>query len=52
MTTAPTLMVKNGVTIVTVIGKEYLDGITFKLEKIEIKFKQQKITSFRGYILK
>lgn len=53
MTSPPSLQVKNGFPIVTVIGKEYLDGKTFKLEKIEIKFNaQQKIISYRGFNLK
>jgi hypothetical protein len=39
-----------GVTIATIIGKEYLDGITFQYEKIEIKFdKNKKIYSYRGF---
>ena len=39
-----------GITTVTVIGKEYLDGTTFKYEKIEIKFdRNKKIYSYRGF---
>ena len=53
MTAAPQLKVKGGTAIVTVTGKEYLDGTTYKIERIEIKFnQQQKIISFRGYNLK
>ena len=52
MTATPTLTIKEGISIVTVIGKEYLDGISFKMERIEIKFRQQKIISFRAFNLK
>lgn len=39
-----------GVITATIIGKEYLDGKTFKYEKIEIKFdKNSRIYSFRGF---
>jgi hypothetical protein len=39
-----------GITIATIIGKEYLDGSTFQLEKIEIKFdRNKKIFSYRGF---
>ena len=40
----------NGSVIVTVLGKEYLDGASFKKERIEIQFnQQQKINSLKGY---
>lgn len=39
-----------GITTATIIGKEYLDGVSFKYEKIEIKFdRDKKIYSFRGF---
>ena len=42
-----------GVTTAIIFGKEYLDGISFKYEKIEIKFNRyKKINSFRGFALK
>ena len=49
--TAPVqITTKAGITIVTIIGKEYLDGAAFQYEKIEIKFDQdKKINSFRGF---
>jgi len=49
--TAPIQIAKvAGVVIVTVIGKEYLDGTTFQFEKIEIKFDgKKKIYSYRGF---
>jgi len=35
------------------MGKEYLDGVTYKNEKIEIKFdRDKKIFSYRGFSLK
>jgi len=44
---------KNGITTAIIIGKEYLDGVTFKNEKIEIKFdRNKKIFSYRGFSLK
>lgn len=52
MIAAPTLKFKGGIAIATVMGKEYLDGINFKKEKIEIKFKDQKIISVRAVNLK
>ncbi len=52
MTTAPTLKFIDSIAIVTVMGKEYLDGINFKKEKIEIKLKDQKIISVRAVNLK
>jgi len=42
-----------GITTAVVIGKEYLDGVTFQNEKIEIKFdRDKKIFSYRGFSLK
>ena len=39
-----------GVATVIIFGKEYLDGTTFKYEKIEIKFdRNKKINSYRGF---
>lgn len=39
-----------GITTVTIIGKEYLDGTAFIYEKIEIKFdRNKKINSYRGF---
>ena len=39
-----------GITTVTIIGKEYLDGSAFQYEKIEIKFdRDKKIYSYRGF---
>jgi len=39
-----------GVATVIIFGKEYLDGTTFKYEKIEIKFdRKKKINSYRGF---
>jgi len=52
MTAAPTLKYIDSIAMVTVMGKEYLDGINFKKEKIEIKFKDQKIISVRAVNLK
>ncbi len=49
--TAPVqITVVAGFTTATIIGKEYLDGSTFKYEKIEIKFdRDKKIYSFRAF---
>ncbi len=49
--TAPVqLTIKGGRTTAIVIGKEYLDGVAFQYEKIEITFdRNQKINSFRGF---
>lgn len=49
--TAPVQLTNvRGVSTATIIGKEYLDGKTFKYEKIEIRFnKDRKIYSFRGF---
>ncbi|MBK6385257.1 MAG: hypothetical protein IPP02_10680 [Chitinophagaceae bacterium] len=44
------IMTTAGITMAIVIGKEYLDGASFKYEKIEIKFdRNKKIFSFRGF---
>lgn len=52
--TAPAkITVVAGITTATIIGKEYLDGISFKYERIEIKFdRNKKINSFRGFAWK
>ncbi len=52
--TAPVqITVVAGNTIATIFGKEYLDGTSFKSEKIEIKFdRNRKIYSYRGVNLK
>ncbi len=53
MTSSQLLKVKDGTAIVTITGKEYLDGTTFKMERIEVKFnRQQKIISLRAVNLK
>lgn len=36
------IMTTAGITMAIVIGKEYLDGASFKYEKIEIKFDRNK----------
>jgi hypothetical protein len=44
---------RSGITTVIVIGKEYLDGVTFQYERIELKFnRNKKIISFKGFKLK
>lgn len=44
---------RGGITTAVVIGKEYLDGVTYQNEKIEIKFdRDKKIFSYRGFSLK
>jgi len=52
--TAPVqLTLIGGVTTAIIIGKEFLDGTSFKYEKIEIKFdRNKKINSYRGFSLK
>jgi hypothetical protein len=49
--TAPVQIIsKAGITTAIVIGKEYLDGVSFQYEKIEIKFdRNKKIYSYRGF---
>jgi hypothetical protein len=40
----------NGITTAIIVGKEYLDGKSFKKEKIEIRFdKKLRINFLRGY---
>jgi hypothetical protein len=47
------LTIKGGRTTAIIIGKEYLDGVSFQFERIEIKFdRNKKINSFRGFKLK
>ena len=47
------LINSTGNTRVIVVGKEYLDGTSFQLERIEIVFdRQRKIISYRGFRLK
>ena len=44
---------KNGIATAIIKGKEYLDGKTFRKERIEIKFdSKKKIIFFRGYSIK
>ena len=52
--TAPVqVKVVNGVSIATIYGNEYLDGKTFKKERIEIRFdRDKKINYFRGFNVK
>jgi hypothetical protein len=41
---------KSGESTAIIFGKEYLDGTSFKKERIEIKFnRDRKIISFRGF---
>ncbi len=41
---------ENGLSTATIKGKEYLDGSSYKKERIEIRFDaNKKIISFRGY---
>lgn len=51
--TAPVKIVSSGgITIATIYGKEYLDGMSFQKERIEIRFnRQKKIYYYRGYLL-
>ena len=50
ITTPVKLSTKGGITIATIIGKEYLDGTTFQYERIEIKFDRNwKINYFRAF---
>lgn len=42
-----------GIVTAVIFGKEYLDGISFKKERIEITFdRNKKINSFRGFSVK
>ncbi len=53
MTEPVRLSDRAGITTATIIGKEYLDGKSFKYEKIEIKFNRyKKIISYRGFIIR
>jgi hypothetical protein len=48
-----TITTKDGIVTATIIGKEYLDGTSFKYERIEIKFdRNRKINFFRAYNIK
>lgn len=49
--TEPVQLSRQGSTVVaTIYGKEYLDGTSFKYEKIELKFdRNRKIYSYRGF---
>ena len=50
MITPVELSTKDGIVTAIIIGKEYLDGTTFKYERIEIKFdRNKKIYSYRGF---
>lgn len=50
MTAPVQLSTKEGITTATIIGKEYLDGTSFKYERIEIKFdSKKKINYFRAF---
>ena len=50
MTRAVELNTKDGIVTAIIIGKEYLDGTTFKYERIEIKFdRNRKINYFRAF---
>jgi hypothetical protein len=50
MTAPVQITTRAGITTAIVIGKEWLDGISFQYEKIEIKFdRNKKINSFRGF---
>ena len=50
MTTPVELSTKDGIVTAIIIGKEYLDGTTFKYERIEIKFdRNRKINYFRAF---
>jgi hypothetical protein len=53
MTTPVELSTKDDIVTAIIIGKEYLDGTTFKYERIEIKFDRNKrINYFRAARLK
>jgi hypothetical protein len=50
MTAPVQVITRDGVTTAIVIGKEYLDGVSFQYERIEIKFNRyKKIVSYRGF---
>ena len=43
------IVIKDGITTAIIIGKEFLDGTTFKYERIEIRFnRNRKIDYFRA----
>lgn len=53
MTAPVQITTRAGITYAIVFGKEYLDGVAFQYERIEISFDQnKKIYSFRGFKLK
>ena len=53
MTTPVEISTKDGIVTAIIIGKEYLDGTSFKYERIEIKFdRNRKINYFRAFRLK
>lgn len=53
MTAPVQVIIRAGITTAIVIGKEYLDGVSFQYERIEIQFdRNKKIQSFRGIKLK
>ena len=53
MTSSIDLSTKNGIVTAIFVGKEYLDGTSFKYEKIEIRFDRKgKINYFRAYNIK
>lgn len=53
MTAPVTLSTKDGIVTAIIIGKEFLDGESYKYERIEIKFnRNRKIDHFRAYNLK
>lgn len=50
MTGPVELSTKDGMVTAVIIGKEYLDGTSFKYERIEIKFdRNRKINYFRAF---
>lgn len=53
MTKPVQVVTKNGITSAIIIGKEYLNGTTFKYERIEIRFdRNRKINYFRAANIK
>jgi len=53
MTEPVQVVLRNGVWTAIIFGKEFLDGTSFKKERIEIKFnRDRKIVSFRGFSVK
>jgi len=50
MTTPVEITTKDGIITAIIMGKEYLDGTTFKYERIEIKFdRNRKVNYFRAF---